>query len=151
MQTIYINKEFNVLRRKLIFISFVVKEEDISNDLELIDKWLSDVLKIDLEVKNKSDSVIYEIIHRILLLSKTILQALLIPVFNGGEILEIKYDALNKQYHLRVAIDFIEYVTKNVYVEVINRSALYILTYCINNITTISKQNLFQVMEVDIF
>lgn len=68
-------------------------------DLQAIDSWLEDVLEVELDpltpalrVENETESLGTAVAWRVLLLSRTLLQAVGVPVFYAGRVLRLEPD-----------------------------------------------------------
>jgi cyanophycin synthetase len=148
LKTINNARIFNIkLHRKQLF------------NLELIDEWLSSILKIQIELytcpivdpRDKSKIHLVDTLWRILLLSKTLLQSVRIPVFEAGEIVAILEDVDPSQpFTVTVSIPDIEFIPPKTYETVLLMASKIVLDYGNKPITSENIQILFNDIEAKI-
>jgi len=121
---------------------------NITIDLKQIDLWLINVLNINIE-KYSNNSDIFLFVQRILLLTKELLQAIKIPVFDNGEILDI-YQNNENELIITINIVSIDYIPKDLYISIINSSLNILLDFIKNPISPQNIQKLFKLIETQI-
>ncbi|MDO8453948.1 MAG: carboxylate--amine ligase [Sulfurimonas sp.] len=137
---------------------FIIKIADtFSVDLNQIDAWLSDILKIKIEPfkplqennKTLSEEEIAHFAWRVLLLSKTLLQAIRIPIFDTGHVKKIN----NEDAHgcaITLDIVFIEHIQKKVYLSVVNVAINILVNFMKKPQTTENIYELFNIIQTQI-
>ena len=152
----HIQKEEIISRKYVQFTQpyTIQVQKNLPENLEHIDTWLTDILCIDIE-PYRSNMSIYpsqmekhriELVWRIMLLSKTLLQSVRIPVFYTGEILKI--DDNHSEYDtIKLLLAHIDKIPKNVYIHAFRLSLHLISHFMQRPMTEENVQKLFQMMQ----
>ncbi len=131
-------------------------DKTIPDNLDLVDRWMVSVLNITIEPivstaakeDSKDQERIAAFIWRVLLLSRTLLQSIRIPVFDPGEIFEI--DDTHTDYNVtKVMIVHIESMPKKIMTTSIDAASKIIFRLMDKSITSENIQILFRLIEKD--
>ncbi len=123
-------------------------------DITIIDKWLKEVMQIEIEkcssnlLMNSDKNLIYviKIVWRILLLRKAFLNAVNVPVFDVGDIIDIKQNATN-QYTVTILVTRIDNIPADLYITSIQLSMNMVLDQFQVNPSEINRIAIFDIIE----
>jgi cyanophycin synthetase len=121
----------------------------ISNNIstKLINLWFEDLL-LDKSAVLLNKSIIEEISEKGLILIKTLFQISQIPVFYNGKILSIKKN--DNKYIVKLRIGYIDLISSEYYIKVINFSFKYILWMAQNEPTLENKLSFYKICQEEI-
>jgi len=99
---------------------FIFLKDQIPSDTDLIDQWLTQVLKIEISEIPKSDNTVTNAAWRILLLARSLFQAVSIPVFHPGDVLKVEYNQKKQQYSVHLKVNTIDSISPLIYKNILN-------------------------------
>ncbi len=146
------------MKYKQITQEFTIKiANTFSVNLNQIDAWLSDVLKITIEPfkpfqennKTLAEEEIAHLAWRVLLLSKTLLQAIRIPVFYTGQVKKINYEDAHECV-ITLDIVLIEHIPKKVYVSVVSVAINILVNFMKKPQTKENINELFNIIQTQL-
>lgn len=119
----------------------------VSGDLNTFDKDLKNLFNVNLEEKysptitprNEQEEFILEIVWRILIIRRELLQAITLPIFDIGEIISVnKYE---DKFIIEVLVPYVEEINSNFYSDIDNLSLSLLAK--IDNFQDQNKKNQF--------
>lgn len=128
-------------------------ELSIDSDLDIdhLDLWLTQVLQINLEkYKNKSKDYqhIVDVVWRILLLRKTLLQAVNVPLFFVGDIIDVQSISSN-HYIVSIKVARVENIPAELYLSSMQLSINMVSKHFNKAINKESMNQLFDFVEIN--
>ncbi len=121
-----------------ITLRFQYKE---SYNFDLLDKWLTSILKISIDESNNSTIHIESFINRNLLFINYLFQVILVPCFDKGSILEVKKDPRSLSvWSTTLKIANIDYIPDIGYKTILN-FAIKNISWMIQNKITLENTN----------
>ena len=130
--------------------TLMIEKNKIPYDIKLLDRWFHEILKIDIRSDFSQQSIIDKTLCYILLLTSTLLQAINIPSFNPGKIIDNTFNPSSQKYKVRIEIDLVDYFSKKIFKTVLSESKNIILKYLSKPRTYKNTQELFQNINIKI-
>lgn len=148
----YIQQQ-NAIKFKIMF------DAHAKFDISMTDKWLYHAMKIELlpskcsicHEKDKQNAVIIEMTWRVLLIIRALLQAVYVPAFDTGDIIQIDLDNKDTpKYIVTIAVARIDNIPFKIYQKVIDTALGVIKTFATKAYTTQAQQELYSYFESNI-
>lgn len=131
------------LRQKTKTYSVNLNVPNTPLNLDQVDQWLENAFEINVDFTHEDN--IHHILHRAMLVIKELLQAVKLPVYHDGKIINITSDPKNSN-NLKVdlALGYIDFTPDQVYIEIINFSMKAIFWMMGNPVSAYNKQNFYK-------
>lgn len=145
-QPINEKKSYDLFLNEKVF-SLKIDKKSIPYNFDILDKWLKDILKINIIEHKKTNILVNKICYRILSLATTLFQSINIPIFSVGKIHKMYYDHKLKVYSIDITLDFINNIPDNVYKIILDRSIKIVIEYLNKDITDSNIQRLYRYIQ----
>lgn len=112
------------MRKKIFAVNY---DGSIPFDVKRIDRWLSEIWKIDLPAGCPDGNSMDALAERVLVFMNPLFQSVNIPLFRAGTIVSVTQDTQCPQaYQIRLAVDFLDSFSDDVYKVLIHNAFRFI-------------------------